>query len=169
MPASSNLMPEEERLQAIAALLKEQLLCGTEAAKAVAQLRGTLQQNPSGKGVGADVQALEAALQKLGALDRRTDAFLAVAGAKTLIDAVKALPPSPLAEGVNRLAVRAAQQQRALQVAVASAKELLEKSRGFIDFHVNLLTQTAASDTYTPPGGTEAELRRGRRMFDANV
>ena len=169
MPASSNLMPEEERLQAIAAILKEELLCGTEAAKAVAKLRETLQKNPSGKGVTDDVKALETALQKLGALAKRTDAFLAQAGAKRLLDAVQALPPSPLREGVNRLAIRTAQQQRALQSAVASADGLLEKSRGFIEFHVNLMTQTAASDTYTPPGASEAELRRGRQMFDANV
>lgn len=169
MPSASNLMPEEERLQAIAAILKEELLCGTEAAKAVAKLRETLQKNPSGKGVTDDVKALETALQKLGALAKRTDAFLAQAGAKRLLDAVQALPPSPLREGVHRLAIRAAQQQRALQTAVATADSLLEKSRGFIEFHVNLMTQTAASDTYTPPGASEAELRRGRRMFDANV
>lgn len=169
MPGSSNLMPEEERLQAIAALLKEELLCGTEAAKAVAKLRETLRQNPSGKGVSTDAQALEAALQRIAKLAKRTDAFLAKAGAKTLLDAVRALPPSPLREGVNRLAIRAAQQQRALRTAVVAANDLLGKSHDFIAFHVNLMTQTAASDTYAPPGAEGVEPRRGRRMFDANV
>lgn len=169
MPRGSNLMPEEERLQAIAALLKEQLLSGTEAAKAVAQLRTTLRENASGKGVEHDVQALETALKKLAQLAKRTDAFLAQAGAESLLGAVRTLPPSPLREGVNRLALRAAQQQRSLQTAVTSAEGLLEKSRSFIEFHVNLMTQTVASDTYTPPGGSEAELRRGRQMFDTNI
>lgn len=163
------LNSKPEPLSIVAGLLKEELLCGTEAVKAVAHLRETLRKNPSGKGVTDNVQALEAALQRLATLSKRTDAFLQQAGAKSLADVVGALPPSPMREGVSRLAIRAAQQQRALKTALAAAEELLEKSGNFIAFHVNLLTQTAASDTYTPPGAAEAALSSGRRMFDANA
>jgi hypothetical protein len=49
------------------------------------------------------------------------------------------------------------------------ARELLKRSKQFVDFHINVITQTAANDTYVPPGTAELENRRGVRMFDANV
>lgn len=172
MRAGSNSKAEtgaEEQLAAIAELLKQELLCGTETAKAVAKLRATLKENASGQGAGADAEALEKTLARLGALEEQTRAFLQNAGAESIAEALEALPPSPMRTGVQRLAVRAARQQRALRTAVMAAGSLLEKSRGFIDFHVNLMSQAVASDTYAPPGAESAEPRRGRQMFDANV
>ena len=100
-----------------------------------------------------------------------TDAFLHAARKDSLAAVLAAAPPSPLREKALLLASRAAEQQHALKSSLAAAQGLLEKSRGFIEFHVNLLNQTVASDTYAPPGGSgsESELRRGRRMFDANI
>ncbi len=170
MPATSNSRRDAVTAHA-AALLKAELLCGSEIARAVAKLQKTLQESTSGKGVREDAKALEALLQKLTKLSQQTDAFLGKVHKESLAATLTAAPPTPLRDGAIRLAGRAAQQQQSLRAALAAASSLLEKSRGFIEFHVNLMNQTVASDTYAPPGaaGEEPELRRGRRMFDANI
>ena len=52
---------------------------------------------------------------------------------------------------------------------IALIEALLAQGKAFADFHVNIMNQTVASDTYTKPGGESPELLRGRKMFDANV
>lgn len=167
MPATLNSTPDA--VKRAAQLLKAELVYGTEAAEAVAKLRETLQQSTSGKGVREDAKALEVVLQKLTKLTQHTDAFLHTVKSASLAAYLEAAPPSPLRDGALRLAARVAKQQHALHTDLAAASALLEQSRGFIEFHVNMMNQTVASDTYAPPGASEAELRRGRRMFDANI
>ena len=172
MPATLNTMHEPDAVTAkAAALLKAEYLCGREIAQAVETLQKTLLESTSGKGVREEAKALEVLLQKLAKIGQHTDAFLHAARKDSLAAVLAAAPPSPPREKALLLASRAAEQQHALKSSLAAAQGLLEKSRGFIEFHVNLLNQTVASDTYAPPGGSgsESELRRGRRMFDANI
>ena len=56
-----------------------------------------------------------------------------------------------------------------LQGARQAAQAQLEQGKAFVDFHINIMNQTVASDTYTKPGGGSPELLRGRKMFDTNV
>ena len=51
----------------------------------------------------------------------------------------------------------------------AEALQLLRQSNNYITFHINVMNQAQASDTYAPPGAATVENRRGVRMFDANV
>ena len=171
MPATSNIKREPDAVTAhAAALLKAELVCGSDIARAVAKLEQTLQESTSGKGVREDAKTLEDLLQKLAKLTQQADAFLRKVKKPSLAACLEAAPPSKLRDGALRAAARARRQQRSLKSALAAASGLLEKSRGFIEFHVNMMNEAVASDTYAPPGaGSEAELRRGRRMFDANI
>ena len=59
--------------------------------------------------------------------------------------------------------------QGRLQQALSGTQQLLDRSKAFIDFQINVMNQAQASDTYAPPGAATVENRRGHRMFDANV
>ncbi|MCI7055394.1 MAG: hypothetical protein MR959_00695 [Selenomonas bovis] len=167
MGGTLNTTPE--LLKEGAALLKEELLLGTEALRAAQALRQALQDTAAGRGTGAALLALEAVLGMLREFHRRLDGFLARAGAERLTAFFAAQPPSSLRTGALALLPRTASQQHALRRELQAAQALLEQGKAFVDFHVNIMNQTVASDTYTRPGDEAPELLRGRKMFDANV
>ena len=78
-------------------------------------------------------------------------------------------PDSVERNTVLHLLQKVQQSERTMRKDLDDARELLKRSKQFVDFHINVITQTAANDTYVPPGTAELENRRGVRMFDANV
>ncbi len=113
MGGTLNTTPE--LLKEGAALLKEELLLGTEALRAAQALRQALQDTAAGRGTGAALSALEAVLGMLREFHRRLDGFLARAGAERLTAFFAAQPPSSLRTGALALLPRTASQQHALR------------------------------------------------------
>ena len=166
---AGTLSTTPELLQEGAGLLKQELLLGTEALQAAQQLRALLRERTPGQAMPEALGRLERVLGQLTQLSRRLDDFLARTGAARLTAFFTAQPPSQLRTGALALLVRATSQQRALRRELAGAQALLAQGKAFADFHVNIMNQTVASDTYTKPGGESPELLRGRKMFDTNV
>ena len=150
-------------------LLRTQLMLSTECLEKLQAIKTALKENSAGKGVTEAVQAIEPTLAKLGQLEKLTREFLELTGKKRMTAYAASMPDSVERDAVMRLLSRIQGLDERLQRELASTQALLKRSKEFVDFHINVMTQTAANDTYAPPGAVEVENRRGIKMFDANV
>lgn len=150
-------------------LARAQMTLGTECLENLQAIKKALQENSNGKGVAHAVQAMEPALSRLGRLEKLKADFLAKSGKKHLAAYAAAIPDSEERAVVMRQLHELREMEERLQKELAATQALLKRSKEFVDFHINVMTQTAANDTYAPPGASEVENRRGIKMFDANV
>ena len=150
-------------------LLRAQMLLSTECLEKLRAVKEALRDTSNGLGVNAAVQALETPLTKLGKIAKLQDKFLQEAENKRMTAYAASMPDSVERDAVMRLIARVHGLENEMQKELASTQALLQRSKDFVDFHINVMTQTAANDTYAPPGATEVENHRGIKMFDANV
>lgn len=150
-------------------LVQAQKILSVQCLEKLRAITKALQKNSNGIGVTDAVQAMEPALAKLGRLEKLQAEFLAKSGQKRLADCVDAMPDAAGKETIAKLLAEVQDLEKSLQKELAVTQTLLKRSKEFIDFHINVMTQTAANDTYAPPGAAEVENRRGIKMFDANV
>ena len=150
-------------------LLRAQLLLSEECLERLTAVKKALQENTDGTEVTASVQALEPVLSRLGQLEKLREGFLQKSGKPRMTAYAAGMPNTEDRDAVMRLLHKVQEQEQSMKKELASAQSLLRRSKDFMDFPINVMTRTAASDTYTPPGTSEAEGRRGIRMFDANI
>ena len=150
-------------------LLRAELLLTQDCLDKLQRMKTILQENTDGAEVEATVQAIQPILAKLNLLDTRKREFLQRVGKTRMTAYVAEQPDSVERNTVLHLLQKVQQAERTMRKALDDVRELLKRSKQFVDFHINVITQTAANDTYVPPGMAELENRRGVRMFDANV
>ncbi len=149
-------------------LLYQQLGLLNDASARVKALQETLKHSTSGKGVREAVKELEKSLTGLFSFEKVQEAFLRQRGFHAMSDSLAALPLARQAATQKLLRANAALERR-LRRQLVSAQTLLQHSKEFVDFHVNVMNQAQASETYAPPGAATIENPRGVKMFDANV
>ncbi len=67
----------------------------------------------------------------------------------------------------EKLLKKASEAQLQIKTQVEELKILLKNGRDFVEFNLNILARTSASETYG--NNAQRESQRTRRMFDANV
>jgi len=149
-------------------LLYRQLGLLNDASARVKALQETLKHSTSGKGVREVVNELERNLAGLFSFEKVQETFLRQRGFSTMHESLAALPREKRAAGQKLLRANAALERR-LRAQLVSAQTLLKHSKEFVDFHVNVMNQAQASETYAPPGAATVENPRGVKMFDANI
>ncbi len=82
-------------------------------------------------------------------------------------DIVETIKP-PAALEFMQLSEQLVRKSQHLKQCNVRSHQLMDKMKMFMDFNINILTQTVASDTYAPPG-QEAVAIRKRKMFDQSV
>ena len=150
-------------------LLRAELLLTQECLDKLRRIKAILQENTDGAEVESTVQAIQPILSRLNLLDTRKREFLQRVGKVRMTAYAADQPDSVERNTALQLLQQVQQSERTMRKDLDDAKELLKRSKQFVDFHINVMTQTAANDTYVPPGAAELENRRGVRMFDANV
>ena len=153
-------------------LLKEQLGTCEAAARCFAALKEALRHGGAAGGVSTATAAAERSLTELRAAERALAAFLERTGRGTLAAVIDAEPNLSERLTAHRAARSAAAQQRALREEVQICKELLDRNMDFINYQLNVVSGTAADNTYgrsQPVAGPGAGLRREIAMFDADV
>ena len=150
-------------------LLQVQLLLSKECLAGLRAIGKALKENTNGSGVTEAVQAVEPILTKLNLLANREASFLAQNKAASLNEYIASKPQSIMRDRALKLVAEAGHIENELGQKLKVTQELLKRSKEFIDYHINVITPTAANDTYTPPGAAELENRRKIKMFDANV
>ena len=150
-------------------LLRAELLLTQDCLGKLQRIKLILKENTDGAEVESAVQAIQPILSRLNLLDTRKSEFLQRVGKARMTAYVGDQPDSVERNTALQLLQQVQQSERTMRKDLDDAKELLKRSKQFVDFHINVITQTAANDTYVPPGTAELENRRGVRMFDANV
>lgn len=144
-----------------------QLLAGAQIE--LAAIARALKENPSGEGVSDAVHSLEASLSRLALLEKRKGELLLRKKQATLKDCIACARPGLERDSSIKLLIKIQGLEEQLKKDLTSTRELLARSKAFIDFHINVITETAASPTYAPPGAGEALEQRNVKMFEANV
>lgn len=150
-------------------LIRAQMQLSAECLERLRAIKTALQENSNGMGVTDAVQAMEPTLARLGKLEELKEEFLSKNGKKRLTAYAAAITDAEERAIVMRLLSKVRETEESLRKELKSTQALLKRSKEFVDFHINVMTQTAANDTYAPPGASEVENRRGLKMFDANV
>ena len=134
-----------------------------------AALRETLTGASPGPKVAEAVRELDrllGALSRLQATERR---FLTGRGSRNMSDYVQAQPASEERDVALRLLFRLEDLEWLAKEDLATNRRLLERGRDFVAYHMNILSETRADDTYGSGGNTGTGTTQGRKMFEANV
>ena len=131
-------------------------------------LKKVLQAENKGANIMEAVQSLEPALLELAKLEKSKRDFLQKNGARDMRVFISRMPRSEEWEILLHLFHRTQEFEESLKMEIASAKQLLEQGKKYVDFHINVMTRTVANDTYTQEAA-ESGSRRGVRMFDSSV
>ena len=150
-------------------LLQAELQLNQECQAQLQELKRILQENTDGAEVTEVAQGILPTLNKLNLLDKRKREFLQRVGRTRMTAYAADRPDSEERDTVLHLLQKVHQSESQMRRELDSTKELLKRSKQFVDFHINVMTQTSANDTYVPPGAAELENRRGIKMFDTNV
>ncbi len=149
-------------------LLRAQILISNKCLEKIKAIKAALQAENKGANIVPAIQEMESVLLELGRLEKQKVAFLHKCGASTLQAVLEKIPNSEAKGVAVHLLHRAQEFEDPLRSEVESTRLLLEKGKQYVDFHVNVLTRTVASETYNQDAA-ESESRREIKMFDSSV
>ena len=130
-------------------------------------LKKQLKEKATGGGVSEAVKKLEATLGRFSVADRKTKHYLSTKGVKTIAEFLENAPNAVDSERAEELLKELQKKQAAMKATIGEANTLLNRSKEFIDFNVNIMAKATAGTTYGAPGrGYDGG---SRKLFDANV
>ncbi|MBR2216114.1 MAG: flagellar export chaperone FlgN [Selenomonadaceae bacterium] len=151
------------------ALIRKQWTLTAALTADLTELKECLKGKISGKSVTDSAEKIDTTLKELAELNKAQERFLAKAGGDTMADFVQAQPASEDRDVALRLLFQLEEAVWQLKDALGLNKDLLENARDFAAYHMNVLSQTVAGNTYGPPGNQGNETVQGRKMFEANA
>lgn len=113
------------------------------------------------------IRKIEATVRDLSKNEQKAQEFLKRVGSPSFAEYIAAQEKNIQRDVAEKLLKKTAEAQLRLKNQVSLVKMLLKKSRDYVEFNLNILARTSASDTY----GAEAQTgsQRSRRMFEANI
>ena len=146
-------------------LLRERVvLCG-QLLKLFAELIDLLKDNSAE--TGAVLQKIDGITKSLSLNAAKSQKFLDGAKMKTMSEFLAAQTKDIKRDVAERLLTQCDTFQAQLKAKSDTAAKLTEKGKKFVDFTLNLMTQTQSSNTYGR--AAEASAQSKRHIFDANV
>ncbi len=155
--------------ETIEILRQELAICG-QISDSFGGLRDILQQqSTAGSAISEKAHQLESLMGQLGQLEKRGNQLLKTLGQPSMGAYLSVQPDSPAKDMALRLCSRVEEAMVQLRYDLRSNYELLERSKAFVDYHMNVMTHAAAENTYGPPRRPNAGGGRGRKMFDQSI
>lgn len=155
-------------LAELADLLREEAAVCETCMKSCRNLREILLKNSSGKGALDASMKLEPGLTHLHTLEKSHVALLAAAGEPNALYLIAHQPATEARSTAARLYKEASQRQEALKKELGRTAQALKKSKEFVDFNMNILTQVQVDGTYAKDGEDPQGAQR-QKLFEANV
>ena len=149
-------------------VIRKQMLLNTRLLELFEALREALRTDTSGKSVSQTVRQMEPLLSEFAKLEREQQKFLGERQKNNMWEFVQAQPSSVERDVALRLLQQLGDVQQRLRSESEESRLLLARSKEFVDFHMNVLSETQAGTTYGPQDA-ERERERGMRLFDQNV
>ena len=106
-------------------------------------------------------------MRELDANEKKAQAFLKRVNAPNFAEYLAAQKRTIQRDMAEKLLKKASEAQLKIGTQVAELKLLLKNGQDFVEFNLNILARTSASETYG--NKAQRESQRTRRMFDANV
>ena len=113
------------------------------------------------------VQKIIPVMQELSKNDSASQEFLKKVGVPSMGEFIAANSSGIQREMAENLLKEVSSLQENLKKHLGAVNVLLNKGKEFVDYNLNVISQTSASNTYG--AATEKENRRGRRIFEANI
>lgn len=149
-------------------ILRQELVFYTRFGELMEELSNVLKERASGKDVSQVVKKLEQALSEGSKLESVVTGFLQSVKQPSFERFFEGLPPSVEKNMAVRLLEQVSDQQEQLRRKSETSHVLLERSKKFVDFQMNVLSRTRANPMYGQPGADGA-APGGRGMFDRNI
>lgn len=113
------------------------------------------------------IRKIEAITRDLSKNEKKAREFLTRVNAPSFAEYLAAQDKNIQRDVAEKLLKKTADAQLRLKQQTAQLKLLLKKGQQYVEFNLNILARTSASNTY----GSEAKTgsQRTRRMFEANV
>ena len=121
------------------------------------------------KEASALASAMEPLMTKLMALEKKQKQLLFTLRAKDISTWLADQPESKEQAMAMLLLEKQQKLTAALKEESAVNRQFLDRNIKFIDYSVNVMTQTAAGVTYGTPEGNGGRPVQGQKMFDANI
>lgn len=113
------------------------------------------------------IRKIETTVRDLSKNEQKAQDFLKKVGAESFAKYIAAQDKNIQRDVAEKLLKKTADAQLRLKNQVAQVKLLLKNGKDYVDFNLNILARTSASDTYG--AGAQTDSRRTRRMFEANI
>ena len=148
-------------------LLREQMILCSRLSGIFDELSTALRESRSGTDVTSSVQAIEPLMLDLSKNDLKIQEFLKSEKVKNVKTFVQNQPNTIERSVAERLLSQIGNLQNKLRHQITNVAHLLMNSKAFIDFNINVMSQTVANTTYGP--GRDLGQHQKRRVFDANA
>lgn len=113
------------------------------------------------------VSKIEKIMRELAENEKKAQDFLKRVKAESFAEYLAAQKKNIQRDMAEKLLNKASEAQLQLKTQIAELKLLLKNGRDFVEFNLNILARTSASETYG--NRAQRDSQRTRRMFEANV
>ena len=113
------------------------------------------------------IKKIEKLMRELSANEKAAEEFLKKVNAPNFAEYIAVQNKSLKRDVAEKLLNKAAESQAQLKNQVAELKMLLQSGKDFVEFNLNILARTSASETYGD--NAQRSSQRNRRMFEANI
>ncbi len=113
------------------------------------------------------IRKIEATVRDLSKNAQKAQDFLQRVGSPSFAEFIAAQEKNIQRDVAQRLLKKTSDAQLRLKSQVSHVKLLLKNGKNYVDFNLNILARTSASDTYGAAAQTGSQ--RTRRMFEANI
>ena len=148
-------------------LLREQMILCSRLSELFAGLSTALKESHSGTDVTSSVQSIEPLMLDLSKNDLNIQEFLKSSKVNNIKSFIETQPESVERGVVERLLTQVGNLQNKLRHQITNVAHLLMNSKAFMDFNINVMSQTVANNIYGP--GRDLGQHQKRRVFDANA
>ena len=113
------------------------------------------------------IRKIEATIRDLSKNEQKAQDFLKRVNFSSFAEFIAAQEKNIQRDVAEKLLKKTADAQLKLKNQTAQVKLLLKQGRDYVEFNLNILARTSASDTYGSAAKTDS--KRTRRMFEANI
>lgn len=146
-------------------LLREQTVLCTHLPELFDELIKIMQSNsPDVQGV---IGKIETIMRDLSTNEKKSHEFLSKVGVSSFAEYLAKQEKNIQRDVAEKLLQKASDSQQRLKNQMEHLKLLLQHGKNYIEFNLNILARSSASDTYGSAAQTSSQ--RSRRMFEANI
>ena len=148
-------------------LLREQMILCRRLSEIFEELSEAFKTGRSGADVTSAVQRIEPLMMELSKNDRQSQKFLKSSKAENLKSYIELKSDGAEKEVALKILAQTNSLQEKIRHQITNVARLMINSKSFIDYNLNVMSQTVANDTY----GADSKLgqHQRRRVFSAST